>query len=64
MAGLDYRSIIGEIIFDDNQTTANITLDIIDDTIPELDESIYIRLTSANLLQEEGSGASGQEVKL
>lgn len=61
-AGSDYRSVIGEITFEANQTSVNITLDIMDDTHPELDESIYIRLTSANLLQEEGSGGNGQEV--
>jgi len=33
-----------------------------DDNHPELDESIYIRLISATLLQEEGSGGEGQQV--
>lgn len=47
------------MIFEVNQTLANITLDIINDFVPELDESIYIRLTGAYLLQEEGSGGIG-----
>ena len=58
-AELDYISVEGEVIFEVNQTSANITLDINNDNLPELDESIYIRLTSANLLLEEGSGGNG-----
>ena len=55
----DYTSVEGEVIFEVNQTSANITLDIINDNLPELDESVYIRLIGANLLQEEGSGGNG-----
>ena len=52
-------SAVGEIIFEVNQTSANITLDIINDNLPELNESIYIRIIGANLLLEEGSGGNG-----
>ena len=52
----------GEVVFEVNQTSANITLDITNDNFPELDESIYLRLTGANLIQEEGSGGNGQEI--
>ena len=58
-ADLDYVSVEGEVIFEVNQTSANVTLDINDDNLPELDESIFIRLSSANLLLEEGSGGNG-----
>ena len=58
-ADSDYVSVEGEVIFEVNQTSANITLDINNDNLPELDESIFIRLSSANLLQEEGSGGNG-----
>lgn len=56
---LDYVSVEGEVIFEVNQTSANITLDINNDNLPELDESIFIRLSRANLLLEEGSGGNG-----
>lgn len=51
---------MGEIVFEVNQTSANTTLDITDDILPEVDESIFIRLTGAHLLQEEGSGGNGE----
>ena len=50
---------VGEVIFEINQTSANITLNIVNDNLPELNESIYLRITGANLLLEEGSGGNG-----
>ena len=58
-AGSDYVSAVGEVVFEANQTLANITINIINDTLPEVDESVYIRLTGAHLFQEEGSGGNG-----
>ena len=60
-AGDDYEADVGQLIFEANQTSANITITIYNDNLPELDESVFIRLISAYLFQEGGSGGNGMK---
>jgi len=61
-AGADYEADEGQIIFEPNQASATISIMIYNDNFPELDESVFIRLTSAYLFQEGGSGGNGEQI--
>ncbi|XP_059825311.1 adhesion G-protein coupled receptor V1 [Hypanus sabinus] len=49
----DYLAVSGSIIFEANQTEANITLPILDDGEPERPESVFVQLQSVALLRGE-----------
>ncbi|XP_048383057.2 adhesion G-protein coupled receptor V1 isoform X4 [Stegostoma tigrinum] len=63
----DYLVIDGSIIFEANQTEANITIPILDDVEPERPESVFVQLDNVVLLKGEqdrpilGSPRLGQE---
>ncbi|XP_051876623.1 adhesion G-protein coupled receptor V1 [Pristis pectinata] len=49
----DYLAISGSIIFEANQTEANITIPILDDAEPERPESVFVQLRNVVLLKGE-----------
>uniref|UniRef100_A0A8C4S4U8 Adhesion G-protein coupled receptor V1 n=1 Tax=Erpetoichthys calabaricus TaxID=27687 RepID=A0A8C4S4U8_ERPCA len=50
-AGSDFLPLSGFVTFVANQSEANITLNILDDTEPERAESVFIQLTNISLIQ-------------
>ncbi|XP_067885769.1 adhesion G-protein coupled receptor V1 [Heterodontus francisci] len=49
----DYLAISGSIIFEANQTEANVTIPILDDVDPEQPESVFVQLHNVVLLKGE-----------
>ncbi|KAM9393782.1 adhesion G-protein coupled receptor V1 [Pholidichthys leucotaenia] len=49
--GRDFVSLLNSVVFLANQSEANITLKVLDDDDPERDESVFVRLISAQLVQ-------------
>jgi len=56
LPGQDFNPISDSVLFDDNVTTVNITIPIINDEIPEADETFFIQLISTELVS---SGVQG-----
>ncbi|XP_043565048.1 adhesion G-protein coupled receptor V1 isoform X2 [Chiloscyllium plagiosum] len=50
---IDYLAISGSIIFEANQTEANVMIQIMDDTEPERPESVFVWLDAVTLLKGE-----------
>ena len=48
----------GSVVFQDGETQKAVNLTIIDDVVPEVDESIFLMLTDAVLLSEPRPGDS------
>ena len=53
----DYRSIDAHVDFQANQTSTTVVLEILDDVIPEGNETIVVNLTSVVLLQNSGASS-------
>ncbi|GCB66672.1 hypothetical protein scyTo_0007916 [Scyliorhinus torazame] len=51
--GRDYFAISGSVIFEANQTAANVTISILDDVEPERPESVFVQLHNVVLLKGE-----------
>ncbi|XP_038661208.1 adhesion G-protein coupled receptor V1 isoform X3 [Scyliorhinus canicula] len=51
--GSDYFAISGSVIFEANQTAANVTIPVLDDVEPERPESVFIQLHNVVLLKGE-----------
>ncbi|KAF7200055.1 adhesion G-protein coupled receptor V1 isoform X2 [Nothobranchius furzeri] len=51
--GKDFVSLLSSAVFLANQTEANITLRVLDDSDPERDESVFVKLISVQLIQGE-----------
>lgn len=49
MAGSDYDGTSGNLIFDGGELAKSFSLSINDDSIPEVDEYIFIAITSVEL---------------
>ncbi|KAJ0067530.1 hypothetical protein NL108_008007, partial [Boleophthalmus pectinirostris] len=49
--GQDFVPLFGSVVFLANQTEANITLHILDDDIPERNESVFVKLISVQLIK-------------
>ena len=49
MAGDDYTATSGSLIFEGGDLTESFTLSISSDSVPELDEYIFIAITSVEL---------------
>ena len=49
MAGDDYTATSGSLIFEEGHLTKSFTLSISSDSVPELDEYIFIAITSVEL---------------
>ncbi|XP_067838274.1 adhesion G-protein coupled receptor V1 [Heptranchias perlo] len=49
----DYLAIFGSVIFEANQTEANVTIPILDDVEPERPESVFVRMHNVMLLKGE-----------
>lgn len=52
---LDFRPISGYVDFQPNQTSGSFMVTIMDDLIPEDNETIFVNLTSVTLLSSQGS---------
>ena len=46
----DYKMSSGTVLFVSNQTSAEFVIEILDDTLPEEDEAVYVRLTGIKLI--------------
>ena len=46
----DYKMSSGTVIFGSGQTSADFQIEILDDTLPEEDEAVYVRLTGIKLI--------------
>ncbi|CAJ1068549.1 adhesion G-protein coupled receptor V1 [Xyrichtys novacula] len=51
--GLDFVPLLDSVVFLANQSEANITLQVLDDEDPERDESIFVKLISAQIIKGE-----------
>uniref|UniRef100_A0A3B4AIJ3 Adhesion G protein-coupled receptor V1 n=1 Tax=Periophthalmus magnuspinnatus TaxID=409849 RepID=A0A3B4AIJ3_9GOBI len=51
--GLDFVPLFNSVVFLANQTEANITLHILDDDLPERNESVFVKLISVQLIKGE-----------
>nr|XP_006812422.1 PREDICTED: G protein coupled receptor 98-like protein isoform X1 [Saccoglossus kowalevskii] len=51
----DFIPIQGSVIFMDGQTEVNITIDLLDDNIPEEQESVFVYITDVNLISNPQS---------
>lgn len=51
--GQDFVPLRDFVVFSANQTEANITLRVLDDEDPERDESVFVQLTSVQLMEGE-----------
>uniref|UniRef100_A0A3P8TGE6 Adhesion G-protein coupled receptor V1 n=1 Tax=Amphiprion percula TaxID=161767 RepID=A0A3P8TGE6_AMPPE len=51
--GRDFVPLLNSVVFLVNQSEANITLRVLDDEDPERDESVFVKLISAQLIQGE-----------
>ena len=49
MAGDDYIAVSGSLIFEEGELTKSFTLSISSDSVPELDEYIFIAIVSVEL---------------
>lgn len=49
----DFVPLLESVVFSANQTEANITLQVLDDKDPERDESVFVKLMGADLMEGE-----------
>lgn len=52
MEDIDYDGLSDSVVFEDGQTSQTISISVIVDEVPELDETFYIVLTNATLLDD------------
>ncbi len=58
-AGSDYTPVSGTLTFNAGQTSKTVSVPIIGDTTPELDETVYLRLTNATNATIAGGEGTG-----